>query len=131
MQKYVLKILNKNSLEIKTSTWNKDSTELLDYESEDVLRTNLLTRTDSLFIKKENTIISIKSKQEMDKTDTFLFKINVKNNNFYLNALTNQPEEKDKMNISLLLSDMAWFIIKRFKNKNLEDVKLLSFYLIY
>jgi hypothetical protein len=81
-------------------------------------------------------ITSVKSKLNMEKTDTLLFKINVKNNNFYLNALTNQPEEKEKekINISLLLSDMAWFIVKRFKNKKLEDVNkfknIILFYYI-
>ena len=79
-------------------------------------------------------ITSVKSKLNMEKTDTLLFKINVKNNNFYLNALTNQPEEKEKekINISLLLSDMAWFIVKRFKNKKLEDVnKIKNIILFY
>ena len=60
----------------------------------------------------------------MEKTDVFLFKFNVKSNDFYINCNTNRTEEKENINLNTMnWGEMSWFIIKTLKDKKSENVK--------
>lgn len=114
---------------IKSSTWNKDSTELLDYESIDLIKANFSTKSESCLIRNSNNVRLINSSQEKEASSShLLLKITFDSDNFYINCNYNRKEEADnqgKMNYNW--GDLSWFIVKLQKTVKGETVIIINY----
>lgn len=106
---------------MKSSTWNKESTELLDYESLDLIKANFTTRTESFLIRQANNVRLISSLQEKQSNAGLLLKLSFDVNNFYLGCNEAKRDEKDK-NSTINWGEVSWFIVKMLKNSEGETV---------
>ncbi len=106
---------------MKSSTWNKESTELLDYESQDLIKTNFTTRTESFLIRQANNVRLIPSLQQKESNAGLLLKLSFDVNSFYLSCNEAKRDEKDK-NSTINWGEVSWFIVKMLKNSEGETV---------
>lgn len=111
---------------MKSSTWNKESTELLDYESQDLIRANFTTKTESYLIRQANNVRLIRSLHEKESNAGLLLKLSFDVNNFYLSCNEPKRDEKDK-NSNINWGEVSWFIVKMLKNPEGEMVLSLFF----
>ena len=111
---------------MRTSTWNKESTELLDYESQDLIKSNFATKTECFLIRDANNIRLVKSLQEKGSNSSLISRLTFDANNFYINSNDVKRDEKDK-NSNINWGEIPWFIVKMLKTSEGENVKKLFF----
>ncbi len=100
---------------VKTLTWNKDSNELLDYESNDVTKSSFETRTGGTIVKKSDIIkfISDKNKFLSELKAKFLAELENDQNNFYL---LRSSLEETKVSQYVNKAESPWMVVKGFKS---------------
>lgn len=106
---------------MKTSTWNKESTELLDYESQDLIKANFTSKSESFLIRQANNVRLVRNLQEKDSNTGSLLKLSFDVNNFYININEAKRDEKDK-NSFINWGEVSWFIVKMLKSSEGETV---------
>ncbi len=96
---------------INSSTWNKDSNELFDYECSDLIKLRLKTCFEGCLIRTNDEIKYINSQQSFIKNSRtrLLVGLECNKNHFYVKKPT--PEEN---------SETPWIVCKFLKN-NLEN----------
>ena len=109
-------------MSIRSSTWNKESNELLDYETQDVTKFNCETRVEGGLYKNNHSIkfISNYEKNLEENKNLLIAKIECTDSKFFLKR---SEENLNKLPLSTQVNknDSPWFVIKYLKDKDSDD----------
>jgi len=102
---------DKAILNIQTKTWSRDSHGLFDFENKTLKTVSLDISSNSKIMRKKNDVKSHPITQLTLPDETELFRVNLKNNKFYLSNTINYGLPPTEENITIL-QDKLWYVIK-------------------